>query len=103
MMMAQSSTPPPPHQLSDATVDLLRSALTSYIRSSNGSAEGLKPALLAVAAEARQAGMYPERLLILLKDIWFTLPAVRAMDDIDRRNRLLQQLVTACIREYYGD
>lgn len=102
MMMAQSS-PPPPHRLSDAVVSQLQAALVGYIRSGSGSADGLRTALLAVAEEARAEGMYPERLLVALKDIWFALPEVRAMTDDQRRTRLLQQLVTACIREYYGD
>ena len=36
-------------------------------------------------AEARAKQMLPEQLLVVLKDIWYALPAVRAIDDAGSR------------------
>jgi hypothetical protein len=54
-----------------------------------------------MAAEARTAAMLPERLLIVLKGIWYDLPAAHALDTPSEQTRLLQRVVSMCIREYY--
>jgi hypothetical protein len=54
-----------------------------------------------MAGEARSKSMLPEQLLVVLKDIWYALPAVRAIDDAGAQIRLLQRVVTMCIKEYY--
>ena len=41
-------------------------------------------------------------LLVLLKDVWGGLPEVRSMSDSREQIRLLQRVVTMCIKEYYG-
>jgi hypothetical protein len=38
----------------------------------------------------------------VLKDVWGTLPEVRAMTDTGAQVRLLQRVVTMCIKEYYS-
>ena len=45
--------------------------------------------------------MRAEELLVLLKDVWFGLPAIRRMKEGEAQSRLLQRVVTLCIREYY--
>jgi hypothetical protein len=40
-------------------------------------------------------------LLITLKETWNALPEVRSMNDSREQVRLLQRVVTMCIREYY--
>ncbi|MES2176599.1 MAG: hypothetical protein V4550_01945 [Gemmatimonadota bacterium] len=101
MMMAHDSSQIPPSRLNAETVDALRAALRQYL--SNGlSPSPLQLALFRVASEAREKSMLPEQLLIVLKDIWNALPEVRAMSDPADQVRLLQRVVTMCIKEYYS-
>ena len=99
MMMAPGSTPNPP-ELSAASIDALRTALGQYLADPNAVAI-LQPTLQRVAAEAREKKMQAERLLVVLKDLWFALPPIRQATDIEQQNRQLQRVVTICIREYY--
>jgi hypothetical protein len=57
---------------------------------------------LRVSKEARERSILPEQLLVVLKDVWSTLPEVRAMTDVDQQVRLMQRVVTMCIKEYYS-
>ena len=101
MMMAHDSSSRPPGRLDNDTIDALRTALRQYL--SNGlSPSTVQPALVRMAAEAREKDILPEQLLILLKDLWSTLPEVRAMTDTTEQVRLLQRVVTMCIKEYYS-
>jgi hypothetical protein len=56
-----------------------------------------------MAAEAREKTVLPEQLLVVLKDVWYSLPGVQEMSDTTEQVRLLQRAVTMCIREYYAD
>jgi hypothetical protein len=56
-----------------------------------------------MAVVARTSAMLPERLLVVLKDIWHGLPAAHALNDPTERTRLLQRVVSMCIREYYRE
>jgi hypothetical protein len=101
MMMAHDSTPGP-GALATETIDVVRSALVQYVvRPSDG--EPLRQALGDMAAEAHEKSILPEQLLVVLKDVWYDLPTVRAMRDQAEQTRLLQRVVTICIKEYYGD
>jgi hypothetical protein len=55
-----------------------------------------------MAAEARSKSIPPEQLLVVLKDIWYSLPGVRGMSEPVEQVRLLQRVVTMCIKEYYA-
>ena len=99
MMMAPDSTPNRP-QLSPSAIDALESALQKFLVDGNESGT-LQPALRTIAAEARDKKMRAEELLVLLKDVWFGLPAIRRMKEGEAQSRLLQRIVTLCIREYY--
>lgn len=101
MMMAHDSSQLPPSRLSENTVDAVRVALRAYLASPElpGS---LQKALLQMASEAREKAMPPEQLLIVLKDLWNALPEVRAIPDTSEQIRLLQRVVTMCIRVYYS-
>lgn len=101
MMMAHHSSPDP-GALAQATLDVLRAALTEYI-DRPGDGEALRAALHSVAHEAREKAILPEKLLIALKEVWYELPSVRAMQQTDQQIRLLQRVVTMCIKEYYGE
>ncbi|CAN5260937.1 hypothetical protein BH09GEM1_BH09GEM1_28780 [soil metagenome] len=100
MMMAYDSSNNPPSRLSDDTTHSVRVALREYLASDTSSA--LQHALVLMAADAREKSMPPEQVLIALKDIWNALPEVRAMSDAGNQIRLLQRVVTMCIKEYYS-
>jgi hypothetical protein len=101
MMMAHDSSPPPAAVLAEETVGRTRVALSRYLEDSESGAVALRDALDLMAAEARTKSMLPEQLLVVLKDVWYTLPAVRAIEDSGSQIRLLQRVVTMCIKEYY--
>jgi hypothetical protein len=101
MMMAADSSHTPPSRLSEDTVAAVRDALRAYL--SNGDdPHPLQAALLLMSTEARDRNILPEQLLVVLKDTWSTLPEVRAMSDAGEQIRLLQRIVTMCIKEYYS-
>jgi hypothetical protein len=100
MMMAHDSSRPP-SRLDDALLDDVRIALRGYLRDSED-ASALQASLLRLATEARARDILPEHLLVTLKELWSGLPEVRAMTDTSEQVRLLQRVVTLCIREYYG-
>jgi hypothetical protein len=79
----------------------VRAALRSYLSASPEPA-ALHGALVRMSAEARERDMLPEQLLVVLKDVWGAMPEVRAMTDAGEQVRLLQRVVTMCIKEYYS-
>jgi hypothetical protein len=101
MMMAHDSSHTPPSRLDDDTVAAVRDALRAYLSNAGDSAL-LQNALLRVSKEARERSILPEQLLVILKDVWSTLPEVRAMTDAAQQVRLMQRVVTMCIKEYYS-
>lgn len=101
MMMAHDSSQTPPSRLDDETVAAVRAALRTYLSRSPEPA-ALQRALVRMSAEARDRSILPEHLLVVLKDVWGTLPEVRAMTDAGEQVRLLQRVVTMCIKEYYS-
>ena len=101
MMMAHDSSPPPAAGLAEETVARARAALSHYLEDSEAGGDELRQTLDAMATEARSKSMLPEQLLVVLKDVWYALPAVRSLDDSGAQIRLLQRVVTMCIKEYY--
>ena len=101
MMMAHDSSPPPSAGLTEETSARARLALTRYLENAETGAQELRDALDLMATEAREKSMLPEQLLVVLKDIWYALPQVRAIEDSGAQIRLLQRVVTMCIKEYY--
>ena len=101
MMMAHDSSKPPSSRLDDELLNAVRLALSGH---ENGGehASALQASLLLVATEARARDILPEHLLVRLKEMWSTLPEVRAMRDTNEQARLLERVVTMCIREYYN-
>ena len=100
-MMAHDSSPTPPSRLDDETVAAVRAALRAYLANSDD-ALALRSALVRMSTEARERSILPEQLLIVLKDVWSTLPEVRAMTDAGQQVRQMQRVVTMCIKEYYS-
>ncbi|NUO40137.1 MAG: hypothetical protein HOQ17_08770 [Gemmatimonadaceae bacterium] len=101
MMMAHDSSHTPPSRLDDETVAAVRAALRTYLSRTPEPAT-LQHALVRMSSEARDRSILPEQLLVVLKDVWGTLPEVRAMTDSGEQVRLLQRVVTMCIKEYYS-
>ena len=101
MMMAPDSSHTPPSRLDDATVAAVRDALRLYL-ADNAEPRPLQQALVHMSAEARDKDVRAEHLLVLLKDAWHSLPEVRVMTDTTEQVRLLQRVVTMCIKEYYS-
>jgi len=100
MMMAHDSSSPS-SRLDDESLNAVRLALRAYLRDAENS-RALQSALVLAAAEARTRNILPENLLVTLKELWSTLPEVRAISDTGEQVRLLQRVVTMCIREYYN-
>jgi len=100
MMMAHDSSSPS-SRLDDESLNAVRLALRAYLRDAENSS-ALQSALVLAAAEARTRNILPENLLVTLKELWSTLPEVRAISDAGEQVRLLQRVVTMCIREYYN-
>jgi hypothetical protein len=101
MMMAPDSSHFPSGALSEETIAALRAALVRHMQDSPP-APDLHESLTALAREARRKSIHAEQLLILLKEIWGALPEVKNATNPREQSLLLQQLVTICIREYYG-
>ena len=80
----------------------MRAALEQYIASA-GASDLLRASLHRMAAEAHERTILPEQLLVILKDIWYSVPTVRDMENSEDQVRLLQRVVTMCIRAYYSD
>jgi len=100
MMMAHDSSTPS-SRLDDESLNTVRLALRGYLQDSRDPS-ALQASLLLVATEARARSIRPEQLLVVLKETWSSLPEVRAMNDAAEQVRLLQRVVTMCIKEYYN-
>ena len=99
-MMAHDS-PPGPGALAAETIETVRSALAQYVANPDDG-EPLRRALQQVAAEAHDKSIMAEQLLVVLKDVWNSVPGVGAIRDPTEQTRLLQRVVTICIKEYYA-
>ncbi len=100
MTMAYDSSPSS-GALASATIEAVRSALAGYVLAPL-SGDELQTALCAMSADARAKSILPEHLLVTLKDVWYSLPTVQAMTEQAEQTRLLQRIVTMCIKEYYS-
>jgi hypothetical protein len=87
--------------LEPKTVEAIRDALTRSLAQGNH-ADDLRELLCTVAEEARAKGIQAERLLVILKDLWYSLPAVAAASSTGVESTLLQELISRCIQEYYA-
>jgi|SRR5687767_2125979 hypothetical protein len=99
-MMAFEQSPSPT-ALDPAMISELRAALSRSLQSGDHGDE-LKVLLTRAAADARRKGLQAERLLLALKDIWYSLPHLAEQPGNEVQTRLLQQLIARCIQEYYA-
>jgi hypothetical protein len=93
----------PPNELAQETVDAVREALDRYARRPAEPSPDLRAALHELAREARLLCIPPEQLLILLKRVWQTVPEVVNAPNPAEQTRVLQAVVSICIREYFAD
>ena len=89
-----------PVTLGPETVEALRSAFARSLAQGNHDDE-LGALLSRAADEARGKGIQSEHLLVILKDVWFSLPELASRTGSDAETALLQDLISRCIREYY--
>jgi hypothetical protein len=99
MMMAHDMTPTPP-TLDEATIAAVRTALGTYVREGDRGTL-LRDALHRLSADAREKGISAEHLLIILKNVLSSLPALRDMEKPAEREKLKQRIITVCIEQYY--
>jgi len=89
--------------LTPEAMGLLRNTLTAWMRGYGESDASLGPTLHAVAAEARERGIRAEELLVTLKSMWFEIGGEPSTSSGSATgHRLLDEVVTACIKAYYG-
>lgn len=100
MMMAHQSGNTPP-RLAEETLAGVRDALGRSLDGGAGPDE-LRDALRALSREARERGMRAEQILVVLKELWTTVPQVRRTGGREQEGALLQRAVTLCINEYYA-
>jgi hypothetical protein len=100
VMMAFDRTPSSPN-LEPSTVEALRRTFGEAVAQGNHVTE-LRAVLCAAAAEAHEKDIQAEQLLVILKDIWYSLPAVKVATSSEREVALLRELITLCIKEYYA-
>ena len=99
-MMAFERTPSLP-TLEPRTTDAIRAVLAKSAERGNHSDE-LHQLLCTAAEEARAKDIQAERLLVILKEIWYSLPNVAKSASAASENALLQELIGRCIEEYYA-
>lgn len=99
-MMVQDSSPPPRPRISTETLAILRDALHRYVQG-QGSDDDLDGAIGRLSAEAHERGVPPEEVLVELKSVWATVPAVTTRAAARSEDGLLQRVVTLCIKSYY--
>ena len=97
-MMAFDRMPSP--RLEAPTLDALRAVMQRAMRKGDHGVE-LQEVLARAATEAREKDIHAEQLLVIMKDLWHSIPDLRAADT-DRQNELLQELISRCITQYYA-
>ena len=98
-MMAYDRMPVP--RLEADTVDALRTVMQRAVRRGDHGQE-LQEVLSRAANEAREKDIHAEQLLVIMKELWYSLPDLRTLQDTDRQTELLQQLISRCITQYYS-
>lgn len=98
--MASEPTPSLP-ELDPRTIEAMRASFAESI-SLGRHGDGLADVLCRAAREARDKGIEAERLLVAVKDVWYDLPRSPRKTLTDQEHRLLQELVSRCIQEYYS-
>jgi len=101
-MTVQDSSPTPPTTLAPETIAVVRDELARYV-AGTGDGDALHAAVQRAAREARERRIMAEQLLVVLKDVWHGLPDVQRANEPADQVRMLQRVITMCIREYYRE
>ena len=91
----------PSTRLEADTLDALRSVMQRAMQN-GGHDQELQSVLARAAAEARDKKIHAEQLLVIMKELWFSLPDLKSADDSERQTKLLQELISRCITQYYA-
>ena len=54
-----------------------------------------------IVVEARNRKIRAEQLILMLKNVWDTLPDTRYAIDREAQQEMRQRLITLCIKAYY--
>lgn len=80
----------------------LRAALSGRLSESEAPAEELlRRAVHAVCQDAHQESLRAEQVVLIVKQLWFTIPEVRQLPRQGDGHRLLRHAITLCIDEFY--
>jgi hypothetical protein len=99
--MAFERTPHVSPRLGPETMQKLSDVMDRAVRRGDHSDE-LHDILCRAAGEARERGIRAEQLLVIMKDVWHSLPALQ-QGDSERQTELLQELISHCIQQYYDE
>ena len=80
----------------------LRAAIARRARGEASEGE-LGAALRRYARDAQRRHLRAEEVVIAFKSMWRALPEASDAFERQEQQRLLERLVTLCIREYYGE
>jgi hypothetical protein len=87
-------------QFSERAGTALRAALQGHLRQPVPD-HTLRRALHALCIDARARNLRPEQLIVIFKQVWSSLPEIQNRSG-NRRQELLDRIVTMCIEEYYA-
>lgn len=99
-MMAFERTPPTSPRLERETMETLSRVMERAVQRGNHTNE-LHDVLCRAAGEAREKGIRAEQLLVIMKEMWHSLPTLQQPADSERQTVLLQELISHCIERYY--
>lgn len=88
--------------LSASTVTRLRNVLSRHIEHPDVADPDLASVLRQIVTEARNRHIRAEQLVVILNNVWNTLPDARHAIDREAQSLVRQRLITLCIKAYYG-
>ena len=91
-----------PLPVSGSTVARLRTVLTRQVEHPDAADPELAPVLRQIVTEARNRQIRAEQLVVILKNVWDSLPEARYAIDREAQAQVRQRLITLCIKAYYG-
>jgi hypothetical protein len=62
----------------------------------------IRSALREICADARRSGLRAEQLLVLIKEVWSTMPASISRVQSAHGDDRLNYVISTCVDEYYG-
>ncbi|CAN5666070.1 hypothetical protein BH23GEM1_BH23GEM1_00160 [soil metagenome] len=87
--------------LSEVTVARLRTILAKHIEHPDDANPELSRVLRQIVTEARNRQVRAEQLVVILKNVWDSLPDARYAIDREAQAQVRQRLITLCIKAYY--